>query len=519
MDAVPLVVNWPKHPYRGLDFYRETDARLFRERDKDVRECADILLGFGVKILLLQGSSGSGKSSFLRAGLIPHLKQDQRRTFFLKGRDSVIRCTSDPLPKIARVLVGALENSCVFSEDAREGRGDALIEDEVRLDACGSLERAFSCSREQLADAILGALVAVCADLPGKLVLVLDQAEEVLTRSRGGRAADDASVAFFRFLEDVYLRNVDARLVVALRTEYYGRFRDELRISDDRLSNRPRSGGVEPYLLRPLREKNALMRVVEAPTSACTGEGIAVYDFAFQEGLIERIVGDLLQAFPHLAVTPALQLVCASLYERLTKEDRTITHADYNRLGRINGIFGAYLERGISEAEPRTRTQVDQWHLLLHSLVSRQGGGTLVSLIEPLDELEKGARDVGLQSAIGPALVRLTHGPAPLLRGEPPDKPRNFSLKHDVLAIVLVRWFAEHEGALKAKKEEAAKRHWMLAISIGAFAMLCLFFGFIVYDRGEAARQDQSSRPHEPLRDPRARRKLPAQPLADPFKP
>ena len=44
MDTVSIAVDWPKRPYRGLDFYRESDARLFRERDKDMRECADILL-------------------------------------------------------------------------------------------------------------------------------------------------------------------------------------------------------------------------------------------------------------------------------------------------------------------------------------------------------------------------------------------------------------------------------------------------------------------------------------------
>src|SRR5215813_3704936 len=105
MDTLPTITQWPKHPYRGLDFYRETDAALFCERDADVRECADTLLGFGVKILMLQGSSGSGKSSFLRAGLIPYLRRSEPRNFLLNGKDSVIRCTSDPLPEIARSLV------------------------------------------------------------------------------------------------------------------------------------------------------------------------------------------------------------------------------------------------------------------------------------------------------------------------------------------------------------------------------------------------------------------------------
>jgi hypothetical protein len=485
MDTLPIVARWPKHPYRGLDFYRESDTRLFYERDHDIRQCAEILLGFGVKILLLQGSSGSGKSSFLRAGLIPYLRRSEHRTFFPSSTDSVIRCTSDPLPEIARSLVNTLKNGDDSADSAyyRSDWGEDLLEEAVCNELCGSIEQALSGPREQLADTLVSALVTVCRDLPGKLILVLDQAEEVLTRTRGGRAGDGDPVAFFRFLEDIYLRNVDARLVVALRTEYYGRFRDELRISDDRLSNRPRSGGVEPYLLRPLRERAALLRVIDAPAAARKEDGTQVYDFAFEEGLTERIVDDLLETFRHAAVTPALQVVCSSLYERLTERNRTITDADYTKLGKITGIFDDYLERGIGAAGVRTKSHLDQWCELLHSLVSRQGGGTLVSLIQPLEEIEKQARDLRIRGAIEAALIRLTKGAAPLLRGEPPDDPRNFSLKHDVLAVVLARWYAEHAGALKAKKE-AGRR----TLAVGLVALvICAASAFIGWERAEEA--------------------------------
>src|ERR1700746_777413 len=307
MDTLPVAASWPKYPYRGLDFYRETDAGLFRERDRDIQQCSDIILGFGVKILLLQGSSGSGKSSFLRAGLIPHLRGSGRDNFFLSNRDGVIRCTSDPLPEIARALVDTLHNRAIpvgsVNRETAWG-GDALVEAAVSDKVCRAVELAISGPREQLADALVNGFIELCADLLGKLILVLDQAEEVLTRTKGGRADDEASAAFFRFLEYLFLRNVDARLVVALRTEYYGWFRDELRISDDRLSKRPRSGGVEPYFLRPLREKSALLHVIEAPTSARREDGTSVYNFEFEQGLTERIVDDLFDPFRPASVTP-----------------------------------------------------------------------------------------------------------------------------------------------------------------------------------------------------------------------
>jgi hypothetical protein len=473
---------------RGLDFYRETDALLFRERDKDVEECTAILLGFGVKILLLQGSSGSGKSSFLRAGLIPHLKRSDRRNFFLSGRDSVIRCTCDPLPQIAQCLVDTLEGVDPAIDAANhggkwneEGFAEAATCQRIRHD----IEQARERPREVLAEILVESLVAVCDDLPGKLILILDQAEEVLTLTPSGRAGNDAAGAFFRFLEDVYLRNVDVRVIVALRTEYYGRFRDELRISDNRLGKRPRSGGVEPYLLRPLRAKTALLRIIQAPTLAVSEDGSPVYDFGFGTGVAEHIVNDLLEVFEYGSVTPALQLVCSSLYQRLTGKHRTITSTEYARLGRINGIFDDYLARGLAGAGARTKAQRDQWGELLHCLVSRQGGGTLVSLIQPLEELEREARDLGIRADIGPALVKLTQGAAPLLRGAPPEAPNNFSLKHDILAVVLARLHAAHEGAEKAKKEAM---RWVLAAGLAAL-LITVFLGTMLWQRAEDAFQ------------------------------
>jgi len=360
MDTLPIAVQWPKHPYRGLDFYRETDALLFREREKDVVECASILLGFGVKILLLQGSSGSGKSSFLHAGLIPHLKRGDRRNFFLSGRDTVIRCTCDPLPAIARSLVDTLEDSDPSIETAYHGgkwAGEASAEAAICQKVRCNIAQALQGPRERLAEVLVEEFVQVCDDLSGKLILVLDQAEEVLTLTASSRAGDEAAAAFFRFLEGVYLRNVDMRLIVALRTEYYGRFRDELRTSDNRLGKRPRSGGVEQYLLRPLREKGALLGVIDAPTLARREDGTSVYDFAFETGLPEQIVNDLLKMFEYASVTPALQVVCSSLCERLTDKNRTITHAEYTRFGRINGIIDDYLARGLSAAGARSKAQ------------------------------------------------------------------------------------------------------------------------------------------------------------------
>lgn len=478
MDAQTHAGEWPKDPYPGLRFYRETDAVLFSERDDNVRQCAESLLRFGVKILLLQGSSGAGKSSFLRAGLIHYLRQDpERRSVFLGGDDHTIRCTSDPLPQISQALSNALDSGAIVVREVTEECANdvcTLVDRDVLDDVCKRLRALADCPRKELANGLVKVLLDICAQLPGKLVLVLDQAEEVLTRETGDPEVREASAAFFFFLEKVYLLNIDVRIIVALRTEYYGRFRDELRISDTRLSDRPKRGGVEPYLLCSLRDKEALLRVMSLPTTATYPDGSSVYNFTFNSGVREEILDDLLKSYPVGAVTPVLQVICSALYNCLTEKKRAITRVDFHSLDGVDGIMKTYVHDVVTEAARRTRSSADQWYALLYSLVSRQGGGMVVSLTESVEELERRARDEKIEGDIRAAFFELSHGRRPLLRGEPPERPRYFSLQHDVLATALVRWKLTYTERLERMKAERKSKRKVLGVIVCVVAIAAM---------------------------------------------
>src|SRR4029079_196363 len=95
---------WPKEPYKGLAFYGIEDRLLFSGRDRDVDVCIQRLASAETRILLLHGNTGCGKSSFLRAGLIPGLEERGFGYFFLRdaeGSPLFIRCGPDPLGRIA----------------------------------------------------------------------------------------------------------------------------------------------------------------------------------------------------------------------------------------------------------------------------------------------------------------------------------------------------------------------------------------------------------------------------------
>jgi hypothetical protein len=439
-----------RRPYLGLDYFREQDAALFFERDDDSRHCAETLMGFGVKILILQGSTGAGKSSFLRAGLIPYLKKykEKYRVYFLNDQDDdVIRCTSDPMKWIGRAVLEASRHRIAAAETANaDGPDDTAA-------PCAQLadDAIFGAPRSTLAEIVLDTLECLCNEVPGQLMLVLDQAEEVLTQ-KGSDLNNDSSAAFFYFLSEVYIRNINVRIVVALRTEYYGRFRDELDIRDDRLSSRPRHGGVAPYLLRSIRDRDALIRIATAPAS---GESGRIYNYEFDPDAAGRIVDDILMQERHGSVTPLLQAVCAVLYDDLKENDRTIRLEQYERLGGIRGITNRYVEAGFRDVLGTVDDKVlARWYRLLYSLVSRQGGGTLVSEIETVDELRTRAANLEISGDVDRVLYKLCTSSSPLLRGQPPEHPTQFSLKHDVLAGFFFRWKVEEDATLAQQQAD-----------------------------------------------------------------
>jgi len=157
---------WPERPYFGLEFYREQDATLFHERDVEVRECANLLIRFGVKFLLLHGPSGCGKSSFLRAGLLPRLKHTPRfLPHFLNHGEDVIRCTADPLRELGRALCVALREPHVVTDRAFSGRFEQnadLIPETIKLGIEDDLRVALTKDHDTLGSSLLSALGALC---------------------------------------------------------------------------------------------------------------------------------------------------------------------------------------------------------------------------------------------------------------------------------------------------------------------------------------------------------------------
>ena len=95
-------------PYPGLLAFQEADAAVYFGREPDIRTGLDALNRVrrfgGARLLICLGASGSGKSSLMRAGILPRLKQDPESWLVLP----VFRPLHEPIAELAAALAHAV---------------------------------------------------------------------------------------------------------------------------------------------------------------------------------------------------------------------------------------------------------------------------------------------------------------------------------------------------------------------------------------------------------------------------
>jgi hypothetical protein len=168
--------------------------------------------------------------------------------------------------------------------------------------------RAAIAADPSLPGRFLGALGDV---LPFGLVLVIDQLEEIFTLAQTDEDTANRRTAL-AMLRRALEPAGDFKVILAVRTDYYGRLTDVLRkgLRDLR--------GVRDYLLTDL-DREELLEAVLRPTSADKGPYAAQspqkkYDFTYAEGVAEQIVRQAQEASRTTNDTALLliQILCSA---------------------------------------------------------------------------------------------------------------------------------------------------------------------------------------------------------------
>ena len=281
-------------PYRGLQVFEEEHAPFFFGREAATEWLVNDLRGS--RFLAVIGPSGSGKSSLVRAGLVPALRRGA-----LPGSETwplcVFRPGHRPLESLAVALI-QLDQFVVSPADdpaAPLQLMDALAADQRQLH--------------------LTTRLALTDSPPARTIaLVVDQFEEIFTlcHDEGQRGPFIDNLLYASAIE-----GGRAVVVLTMRADFYGKcaaYPDlAARITDHQM------------LVSPMVEEE-LHQAIERPAQ--------LVGLEFEGGLVEALLRDV-QAEP--GVLPLLQHTLLELWER--REGRRLTFAAYREIGGIQGAI------------------------------------------------------------------------------------------------------------------------------------------------------------------------------------
>ena len=198
--AWPPRMDPDRAPYRGWEPFEDIDAGVFfgpgcTDRARHRRTTGMPISGLKSLFVVL-GPSGSGKSSFLRAGLIPRLQRDDRH-FRVLG---IVRPERNALTG-AHGLAAAIDTA----REALRLTGAPL--GEIRSACRSNPNRVVELLRQLRASATTRLAAAGHGSAAPTLVLLLDQAEELFSADAGPEANQ-----FLVLIADLMRRlNLDSR--------------------------------------------------------------------------------------------------------------------------------------------------------------------------------------------------------------------------------------------------------------------------------------------------------------------
>ena len=458
-----------EHPWLGLASFTEETRQYFHGREEEVAE-----LGRRVQrklLTILFGQSGLGKTSILRAGIVPRLRPEGYCPVYV--RIDYSRDSPTPAEQIKDAIFRATQAAGAWTQTGVAVGGESLWEflhhrDDILRDASGKtlvpllifdqFEEIFTLAQSD--DFGRQRAAQFLEDLAD---LVENRAPKALEARID---ADDAAAEKFDFAR------ADYRILIALREDYLAHLEGLKGAMPSITQNRMR--------LARMTGQQALAAVMK-PGGKLVSEEVAAAIVRFTAGGSE---------LANAEVEPSLlSLICRELNNARLAQRRTEISADL-LAGSRDTILSEFYERALADQPPGVR-QVIEDHLLTES-------GFRESLAQ--ERLQKAFTAAG-----APAGTLATLVDRRLLRIEERLDVRRVELTHDVLCSVVrasrdlrlereARDEAERKLAAQRARELATRQALVRArkiatvcavLAVGAAASA--LFGFVSMKRAQDA--------------------------------
>ncbi len=395
-----------ENPYKGLRPFSETDAPDFFGRDRLLEELEGRLLA--TPLLVLAGPSGSGKSSTLRAGLVPAVRTGSLSTS-ARWRIATLQPGTHPFTQLEAALLATA------SRRSPPDLSSQLVGDDLDL---------------------LRAVLRVVPEDDEHLLLLIDQFEELYLQVTDEEERDRFLRNLVEVLEDPHSR---CTVVLAIRTDLLDR-----PMAHTRLGPHVVEGLVHVLPLTPAE--------LEA---ACTGPARRA-GVDLEPELVAELTAEVAD---HPGALPLLQYTLTELFDRRAGERMTL-HA-YRELGGIQGLVGRRAEETFATLDEGARATCRQVFLRLVVLGEEGEIGHRRVERDDLDSLTAGP------GVVGTILDRFATARLLMLDRDAASGHATVQMAHEALLRAwprLQRWIEDSQDDLRLQRWlTAAASDWVAA--------------------------------------------------------
>jgi WD40 repeat protein len=379
--ATPMRL-WPSAPFRGLEAYEFEHAPIFFGRDEAIGSALLRLTSnaeAGHPFLLVLGASGSGKSSLVKAGVVPRLLVPHRVSGTAFLRRALFRISDTrPGEELFAALARRLTTTGATGTGLPELLGGSMpVKDLAHhlREGAAHPDLPFAMVLDRLGEEARGE-GRMLRHERAKLILEVDQLEELFTSER---VQSEERQVFVQFLSGLVHSGL-VWVIATMRADFWHRAAETpqlVRLADH-------DGRLD--LLAPTPAE--LSQMIRGPAECAAlyfeshpSSGIPLNDLIAQEAAGEP------------GALPLLSFLLNQLYQRdvLDAGGSTLTYAGYNKLGGLKGAIATRADAVVAAQPTEVQAALRQVLFALVQMSAAEGSvERAVARRAPLAEFPEG---------------------------------------------------------------------------------------------------------------------------------